>query len=202
MADKLEAHTAPMVKDMPMLEGFSVTPIYVLVRFNKWDDILRLPNASTDMRSVRLLGRLSLAHARRHRARMMLLGAGVMVGVASVTAVLALSRSVIDTFAATLVHGAGAAQLQVSNGTAGLDRDLVDVIARLPGVAATGATVEHHVVLPAANRRITIFGAELGRDEAYREAQIGRDVPDIHDVLTFLACLRWMPELAVLCVLV
>ena len=92
---------------------------------------------------------------------MMLLGAGVMVGVASVTAVLALSRSVIDTFAATLVHGAGAAQLQVSNGTAGLDRDLVDVIARLPGVAATGATVEHHVVLPAANRRITIFGAEL-----------------------------------------
>ena len=139
------------------------------------------------MRSVRLLGRLSLAHARRHRARMMLLGAGVMVGVASVTAVLALSRSVIDTFAATLVHGAGAAQLQVSNGTAGLDRDLVDVIARLPGVAATGATVEHHVVLPAANRRITIFGAELGRDEAYREAQIGRDVAGIHDVLTFLA---------------
>ncbi|TMA71763.1 MAG: ABC transporter permease, partial [Deltaproteobacteria bacterium] len=139
------------------------------------------------MRSVRLLGRLSLAHARRHRARMMLLGAGVMVGVASITAVLALSRSVIDTFAATLVHGAGAAQLQVSNGTAGLDRDLVDVIARLPGVAATGATVEHHVVLPAANRRITIFGAELGRDEAYREAQFGRDVAGIHDVLTFLA---------------
>jgi len=110
-----------------------------------------------------------------------------VVGVASVTAVLALSRSVVDTFAATLVRGAGAAQLQVSNGTAGLDRDLVDVIVRLPGVAATGATVEHHVMLPAANQRITIFGAELGRDEAYREAQIGRDVADIHDVLTFLA---------------
>jgi tetratricopeptide (TPR) repeat protein len=49
MADKLEAHTAPMVKDMPMLEGFSVTPIYVLVRFNKWDQILKLPEASAGM---------------------------------------------------------------------------------------------------------------------------------------------------------
>lgn len=48
-ADKLEAHAAPMVKDMPMMEGFSVTPIYVLVRFNKWDDVLQLPQASTGM---------------------------------------------------------------------------------------------------------------------------------------------------------
>jgi tetratricopeptide (TPR) repeat protein len=48
-ADKLEAHAAPMVKDMPMMEGFSVTPIYVLVRFRKWDDILKLPEASSGM---------------------------------------------------------------------------------------------------------------------------------------------------------
>ena len=49
MADRLEKYTAPMVKEMPMLEGFSVTPIYVLVRFNKWDDILKLPEPGKDL---------------------------------------------------------------------------------------------------------------------------------------------------------
>jgi tetratricopeptide (TPR) repeat protein len=77
IADKLEAHTAPMVKHMPMMEGFSITPIYVLVRFNRWDDILQLPQASSDLpltglsltfaRGMAYAAKGDVLHAKRER---------------------------------------------------------------------------------------------------------------------------------------
>ncbi len=42
-AAKLVAHVGPSVKMMPMLEGFMPTPTLVLIAFEKWDDILKLP---------------------------------------------------------------------------------------------------------------------------------------------------------------
>ncbi len=42
-AAKLVAHVAPNVKMMPMLEGFMPTPTLVLIAFEKWDDVLKLP---------------------------------------------------------------------------------------------------------------------------------------------------------------
>ena len=55
MADRLEKYTAPMVKEMPMLEGFSVTPIYVLVRFQqvgRHSEASRAGERSADDRAV------------------------------------------------------------------------------------------------------------------------------------------------------
>jgi tetratricopeptide (TPR) repeat protein len=43
-ADRLAAHVEPHIEEMPMLEGFLVTPTVVLVRFNRWDDILASPS--------------------------------------------------------------------------------------------------------------------------------------------------------------
>jgi tetratricopeptide (TPR) repeat protein len=42
-AEKLTAQARPRVKQMPMLEGFLPTPMFVLVAFERWKDILRLP---------------------------------------------------------------------------------------------------------------------------------------------------------------
>ncbi len=42
-AGQLVENVAPSVSDMPMLEGWIPTPIFVLLRFNRWDDLLRLP---------------------------------------------------------------------------------------------------------------------------------------------------------------
>ena len=42
-AARLVANVRPHVKDMPMLEGFLPAPMLVLVGFERWDDILRLP---------------------------------------------------------------------------------------------------------------------------------------------------------------
>src|SRR5438128_7509694 len=42
-AQQLEANVRPALKDMPMLEGFlTITPL-MLVRFNRWSDIEKLP---------------------------------------------------------------------------------------------------------------------------------------------------------------
>ncbi len=42
-ADELAAHVRPLVKEMPMLEGFLPTPLMVLMGFERWNDILKLP---------------------------------------------------------------------------------------------------------------------------------------------------------------
>jgi hypothetical protein len=41
-ADELAVHVRPLVKQMPMLEGFLPTPLVVLVGFERWDDILNV----------------------------------------------------------------------------------------------------------------------------------------------------------------
>lgn len=42
-ARELQANVQQHVKDMPMVEGFLPYPMFVLLRFNKWDEMLKLP---------------------------------------------------------------------------------------------------------------------------------------------------------------
>jgi tetratricopeptide (TPR) repeat protein len=46
-AQLLEANVRPRVKEMPMLEGFLTTSDLMLVRFRRWDEILKLPETDT-----------------------------------------------------------------------------------------------------------------------------------------------------------
>src|SRR6516225_117840 len=41
-ADELATHVSPMLHDMPIAEVYAPTPIFVLVRFHRWDDALGL----------------------------------------------------------------------------------------------------------------------------------------------------------------
>jgi len=41
-AAKLVAEMQPYLKEMPMLEGFAATPLFVLLAFERWDDILNV----------------------------------------------------------------------------------------------------------------------------------------------------------------
>ena len=50
-AQMLAAHVRPHVKDMPPLEGFVIIPIAVDVRFRRWDDILKMPKPSAEMKT-------------------------------------------------------------------------------------------------------------------------------------------------------
>jgi len=50
-ADELAEHIAPMLHDMPMAEVYVPTPMFVLVRFHRWNEILKLapPNPKLAM---------------------------------------------------------------------------------------------------------------------------------------------------------
>jgi tetratricopeptide (TPR) repeat protein len=47
-ADMLAVHVGPLVKDMPPLEAFMTIPVAVNVRFQKWDDIIKMPQPGAD----------------------------------------------------------------------------------------------------------------------------------------------------------
>src|SRR5436309_1782784 len=51
-ADRLAAHVQPMIHDMPMLEGFLTIPTAVLVRFEKWDDVLKSPQPDANLKTA------------------------------------------------------------------------------------------------------------------------------------------------------
>ncbi|HEY7089943.1 MAG TPA: hypothetical protein VH518_17735 [Tepidisphaeraceae bacterium] len=48
-AERLVANVEPHLRHMPMLEGFAITPTIVLVRFGKWDDIMKLADPGKDL---------------------------------------------------------------------------------------------------------------------------------------------------------
>ena len=53
-ADRLAAHVQPMMHDMPMLEGFLTVPTAVLLRFEKWDDVLKIPAPDSNLKTSTL----------------------------------------------------------------------------------------------------------------------------------------------------
>ena len=51
-AEMLAAHVGPFVKDIPPLEGFMTVPMAVEVRFQKWDQILAMPQPASAMQTT------------------------------------------------------------------------------------------------------------------------------------------------------
>lgn len=48
-ADDLVAHAAPMVRGMPSAETYLPTTVFVLLRFHRWDDVLKLPMPDSNL---------------------------------------------------------------------------------------------------------------------------------------------------------
>jgi tetratricopeptide (TPR) repeat protein len=48
-ARQLEEHAAPHARMMSMVEAFLPTSTYMLVRFRKWDDVMKLPEPAADL---------------------------------------------------------------------------------------------------------------------------------------------------------
>ena len=58
-ADKMVARLQPHVQAMPMLDNFIMTPIWVDVRFRKWDEILARPEPARELVSTHAMWRYS-----------------------------------------------------------------------------------------------------------------------------------------------
>jgi hypothetical protein len=66
-AEKLAAHAGEHVKHMPMLEGFMLTPLYVAVRFARWDELLSAPEPDKSLAGLHAMWHFArgMAHAGR-----------------------------------------------------------------------------------------------------------------------------------------
>ncbi len=51
-AEMLAAHVAPMVKEVPPLEAFMTVPLAVEVRFQKWTEVLKIPQPPASMNTT------------------------------------------------------------------------------------------------------------------------------------------------------
>ncbi|HEY4491581.1 MAG TPA: hypothetical protein VI958_06240, partial [Acidobacteriota bacterium] len=68
-ADQIAQNAAPYVKEMPMVEGFVPTPIFIVLRFRKWDEILKISDPGAGLPVTRVAWRLArgIAFARTNR---------------------------------------------------------------------------------------------------------------------------------------
>jgi tetratricopeptide (TPR) repeat protein len=69
-ADELAAHVGPHVSAMPMLEAWMATPMIVLIRFRRWDDILAAPRPEDGLPITRALSHVGRALALTAKGRL------------------------------------------------------------------------------------------------------------------------------------
>jgi hypothetical protein len=58
-ADALAGNVGPMIAAMPMLDYFYPTPVWVRVRFRRWDEILRMPEPAKEAPLTRTMWRFA-----------------------------------------------------------------------------------------------------------------------------------------------
>src|SRR5262245_27786150 len=128
--------------------------------------------ASIEERSMWLLRDISLPHLRRHLLRTSLTVLGIAVGVASLVATTSVTGAVLQSFQNAMEASAGRAELQVTNGGAGVAEELGEDLRTVAGVAGVAPLVEGFVSLADSEEdALAIFGLDVLADEEH-EAQL------------------------------
>jgi len=145
-----------------------------------------------------LLRTLSLSYLTRHKAKMLLTVLGVVVGVATFTAIRGAKGALLSGLKQTIDKLAGKAQLQiVSEG--GVPEELQERIRDVPGVRAQSPVIEQistvllgnpyrvSPALPAHGESVLILGVDLLGDREMRDYGFEGQDADLDDPLLFLA---------------
>lgn len=131
-----------------------------------------------------LLLRVSMPSIRRHRLRAALTLIGIIVGTQVVVATAILNRSLNLSFSRNLETIAGRANLQLSNGSAGVPEELVYRVVEVPGVLSASGLVQGAVRTPWGE--LTIFGIDLLGDTWIQEGRFPRRHVHIPDEAGFI----------------
>ncbi len=91
---------------------------------------------------MRLFSLIGWPHIKKHRLRYCLLVAGVALGVAVAVALRGGSKAASEEFRDTVTRIAGASQIQVSAGDAGVPVELVERLQSQPGIAAASPVIQ------------------------------------------------------------
>jgi len=121
-----------------------------------------------------LLG-LSLGEFRRHPTRTALTLSGVIIGVASVVAVILTSAATRASYGELFQTLAGRAQLEVTAaGDAAMDLALAEKLEQVPGVLVAAPSIERYTILYSQGRRFPLpaIGVDAIRDLKVRDFEI------------------------------
>ena len=137
---------------------------------------------------IGLLRFLSFRHFARHRLRTALTFFGIVLGVAVITAIGMVNRTVGESFRRTIDLIAGKAVLQVTNGESGVKESLLPVVRDTPGVENVAGTVEGFLPLIGfKGERLFLLGVDFLTDSFLREHQFSGATLDLEKALDFIA---------------
>lgn len=134
-----------------------------------------------------LLRTLSLSYVRRHIAKTLLTLLGVVVGVATFSAIRSAQETLVKGIRSTVDRVAGKAHLQITM-VGGVPEEVQEKIRELPGIRATSPVIEQ-IVVPERGElgSLMVIGIDLLGDREMREYGFEGEDADLDDPLLFLA---------------
>jgi len=134
-----------------------------------------------------LLRTLSLSYVRRHMAKTLLTLLGVVVGVATFSAIRSAQGTLVQGIRSTVDRIAGKAQLQITM-VGGVPEEVQERIRELPGIRATSPVIEQ-IVVPEKGElgSLLVIGVDLLGDREMRDYGFDGQDADLDDPLLFLA---------------
>jgi putative ABC transport system permease protein len=134
-----------------------------------------------------LLRTLSLSYVRRHRLQTFLTLLGVVVGVATFSAIRSAQGALVQGVRDTVDRMAGKAQLQIS-ADEGVPEEMQERLRELPPVRAQAPVIEQ-IVMPARGElgSLLLLGVDLLGDREMRDYGFEGEDADLDDPLLFLA---------------
>ncbi len=134
-----------------------------------------------------LLRTLSLSYVRRHLAKTLITLLGVVVGVATFSAIMSAQATMVREIRATIDRIAGKTQIQITM-AGGVPEEVQEKIRNLPGIRATSPVIEQ-IVSPQQGKlgSLLVIGIDLLGDREMRDYSFDGEDADLDDPLLFLA---------------
>ncbi len=134
-----------------------------------------------------LLRTLSLSYVRRNVAKTLLTLLGVVVGVATFSAIRSAQGTLVKGIRSTVDRVAGKSQLQITM-EGGVPEEVQERVRELPGIRATSPVIEQ-IVVPERGElgSLLVIGIDLLGDREMRDYGFDGDDADLDDPLLFLA---------------
>ena len=134
-----------------------------------------------------LLRTLSASYVRRHLMKTLLTLLGVVVGVATFSAIRSAQGTLVKGIRSTVDRVAGKAHLQITM-TGGVPEEVQEKVRELPGIKATSPVIEQ-IVVPERGElgSLMVIGIDLLGDREMREYGFEGEDADLDDPLLFLA---------------
>ncbi len=131
---------------------------------------------------------LSLRHLKLRWSRALMVIASIALGVATMVATRALNRSMQEAMKNSTHPLEGMAELVVSNGDLGVQKDLASEVKKVAGVSSVMPLLIENVLLPDVEKRAVLIAADVTANSVQENPwEVTIDIPDRNKLAAFFA---------------